>query len=301
MSTAGAAADATTLQPDLGRLVRRLISTGRRARRGLDSEAVHDTRVAARRAEAALDVFRDALDRRRRRRARRTLRRLRESLGPAREAEVGAAELAARAPRLSGIERDAAAYLQARLERRRCRLERGVARSCRRSAISQAARRLRRAIRPAAWSGNPGVWLAAAHVRAAARLDRAREALAGPFAGVDDVALHRARIAVKHARYALERLAAAGANVDDRSLAELEPVQQRLGAIHDLVALRQRALRRARRLAASRSELAEGLRAIAKRFEHEAEDLLAGLGAAAPPRARAAGVIEMTARPPRTA
>jgi len=287
---------------DHERLIRRLMTAARRTARGSDPEAIHDTRVAVRRAEAALDLYRDALAPRRRRRARRALAGLRDALGAARECQVSAALLTERLPALGATEHAAAAELVRRLTRRRRRLERDAARSCRRRVIARTARRLRRAF--ASLPSLEGeAWLDSARARAAARLERARSALAQPFEGAGDEGMHRARIAVKRARYALELLNVVEPVRDSGPLEELKTLQERLGAIHDLAMVHERVTRRARKIASAGAELAGGLRDLAARLEAEAADFGRKLKVmlARSTRIRTLGVIDSGARPSRTA
>jgi triphosphatase len=229
----------TPLPERLGHLTVRLARAARRTRHRADDEAIHDTRVALRRLDAALDVWRDALRPGRRRRARRAVRGLRRSLGPAREAEVNAAllreRMAAEPMATADLE-----TLRTRLERRAERARRRAARACGREEIDRAVRRARRALRPLRAGAPAGSGLLAeARRRLEHRAAVARAALAEAAATGNVEALHRARVTLKRWRYGLEALAGADAGTAVAPAGALEALQGSLGRLHDLTVLRE--------------------------------------------------------------
>lgn len=228
----------------------RLDGAARRCHALDDPEAVHDLRVAARRLEAALDVWRDALRAKPRRRARRLARRLRRAAGTTREFEVSGGLLAERLAGLPEAERavpgDVLDGLRERIGRGRRRIaERLTPRRLLRlragteRALDGFARRLDQA--------GP---LEPALGRLATRRGAALDALLAARPTLDDDALHLARVAVKRWRYAEEAFAAAGDRLSAPSPV-LRELQRSLGAIHDRAALRDLLAARAARWTAS--------------------------------------------------
>jgi CHAD domain-containing protein len=280
---------------DVRELRRRLRRAVRRTRRQADAEAIHDTRVTLRRLEAALDLWRGAIPARPGQRAQRVLRSLRRALGPAREAQVNLALLHERSARLPESSRVAAAFLLERFRRRSLRREREAAEHCRSRTIDRIVRRLRRVVvaSGAGTSLAPG-WLEGARLLASERLAEARDALQKALEAPDDEVLHRARIAVKRARYLLERLAAAGGSPEAPALAGLRTSQELLGAIHDLAVVRERLLRDARRLAAVDPAAARTVTPIAEQLDIERDSALRSLRALAhqSPRSDLLHVVE---------
>jgi CHAD domain-containing protein len=223
---------------------RRLESAAKRCRDGGDDEAVHDLRVAARRLESALDVWRDALAARPRRRARALAQRLRRRAGRAREMEVNAALLARLAresgpgerPVLEAIEREMAMPLaQARAQ---------VARRAGAERLARLGRRLERAAEPDTLAQAQRVSLSAGRARLERRRRQALEQLVDARPTLDDALLHAARIAVKKWRYAEESFAAV-AGTEPSPSEGLRELQRGLGDVHDGAALRDLLLERA--------------------------------------------------------
>ena len=262
------------------RLARRFERAARRVRWQSDSEGIHDTRVSGRRLEAALDLLRGLVPARARRRARRAVRAIRRALGPARECQVNAALLAQRLHAPATPAPPATASLLARLERRRVRRERRAASACSRARVARAMRRLRRALDSRA-TREPeflaAEWLAGARRRAEARSSVAWSVLRGALASGDDDALHQARIAIKRARYSLERLAASEGTADASALERLIAVQELLGLRHDRNLARDLVLRAAERLQFSQAEAARWLRDLARQLGQEADEAVEGL------------------------
>lgn len=295
MITAGDRDSFAAPRADVRELRRRLRRAVRRTRRQTDAEAIHDTRVTLRRLEAALDLWHGAIPAKPGRRAHRVLRRLRRALGPAREAQVNLALLHERSDRLPESSRVAAAFLLERFRRRSLRREREAAELCQSRATDRILRRLRRVLvaSGAVTSPAPG-WLEGARLRASGRLAEARDALGKALEAPDDPVLHRARIAVKRARYLLERLAEAGGGPEAHAIAGLRTSQELLGTIHDLAVLRERLLRDARRLAAVDPAAASTVDPITEQLDVERDSALRSLRALAhgSPRSDLLHVIE---------
>lgn len=262
MIAAPGAALAERLGDLLSRRAEALVRAARSVRHGDDQEAIHDARVAARRLAAALSTWRAALVPADRRRAARRLRRLRRALGRARELEVHA-ELARSC--LAALTPEARVALEewlAPVERRMRRERRAAARLARPRRVARVLGLL-----AAARAGLEAVRTdpAPARLDAERRLRRAAERGAGRLQAVraraGDDALHRARVAAKRWRYALECAGEAG--LADRSgevLERLKAVQTALGDAHDAAQVHARLVAHAARLAAARR--AAGARAL---------------------------------------
>jgi CHAD domain-containing protein len=243
---AGAAASGTDaarfahdVRRDLARRARKLARAARRVREGAAGDAVHDLRVAARRAESALRLWQPLLAPAAARAARRRVRRLRRAYGTIRELELHVALLRSptRVPAgdAAPAARRRAERLARRFERRRERRLDRVARRVRPKAIRALTRAMTRAGRGLQRrfesAGDP-----LRPMRS--RLEDAERGITASLPGAsaaDDGFLHRLRLRVKKARYALECLeAAVGVRFGLDRLAELQSV---LGEIHDRATL----------------------------------------------------------------
>ena len=208
-----------------------------RARLGTgDPEALHDFRVALRRLRTALRTYRPQLRGGVGRRARRRLRRLARATRESRDLEVHLAWSRAQAGRLSPRQQSGVEWLADRMERRRREADAGLHRRVERD--------FARTIDPlegrlttyrATIGREPRRSLATAVVIGAAiqRLTGDLEAALGHLHGLrDEAPAHRARIAAKRLRYALEPVAglAAGADV---LIERLRGLQDELGDLHD--------------------------------------------------------------------
>jgi CHAD domain-containing protein len=251
---------------------------GRQARRlgdATDAQAVHDVRVACRRCEVALGLWRDLLPRRVGRRARNAVRRLRRALGATRDAEVLAAGIGEAITdhdaRLPESERMLAAMLAARLAVRAHRRRVSGAQHGRRTGGRE--RRLARAVRAAA-TVPAAACATAIDARAARRAGRARDRITAALEAPDAGTLHAARIAVKGWRYAAEYRVRAGlAGAVEPGLTDL---QRALGAALDRARL------------AARIARVPGLVTLAATLAREAEQRRDRALAAARPFARPA-------------
>ncbi|HTR97881.1 MAG TPA: CHAD domain-containing protein [Candidatus Acidoferrales bacterium] len=225
-------------------------------------DAVHDVRVAARRMEAALWVWRNALSPGEASALRRAPRRWRRRLAHARDLEVLAHELGS--PPLCECGETIGALARA--------LAREGDRVTSRLRVRPRGRRVKR------WRGAleratgdaPEAELAAVLAAGAARVRRRqRDALAALAAaqGVDDDGpLHAARVALKRWRYAEEAYAAASGGALSSRSDEARELQRRLGSLHDranssvlLLARARRASRRGRSREASELTAAAAL------------------------------------------
>jgi CHAD domain-containing protein len=195
-----------------------------------DPEAVHQLRVATRRARAALAVFADALPRKAVRRGRKTLRKLRRAAGAVRNLDVllaAVGEVPSRnGPRKSGAMLFLTGYLVARQSAERGRL----LRSLNRLLNGKALRRLMRLPGRAHAETNLilGEWASEA-------LDEIVRRFADTLGGkVDEERLHQVRIVGKELRYALEIfIDCYDAEVRDEVYAALEDLQEMLGRAND--------------------------------------------------------------------
>lgn len=190
------------------------------------AEAVHQLRIWTRRGEAALALFKPLLPHKRRRRLKKRLRRLRASAGAVRDWDI-------QLERLSGEKHSNRRMLKT---------------------LTRARRRARRDLKAAAHRAMRGHRFKKNSNRLVKSIDAACEMpfgdfarsaitpLAGKFFAAadpsDDNALHALRIAAKRWRYALELAASALQSPWARELyGNLSEIQDRLGALHDQVAL----------------------------------------------------------------
>lgn len=217
-----------------------LLATLREARGRLgsdDPEALHDFRVALRRLRTTLRTYRRQLRGAVRRRLRRRLRGLAGATRESRDLEVHLAwardQLAALSPRQqSGVQ-----WLLARMERRRRKADRRLARRVERDferTVSPLERRLARYradLRPGPdrLGGTAGAVLGARLHQLAGDL----EVALGDVHGIrDETPAHRARIAAKRLRYVLEPLAGRAPGVAP-AVERLRTLQDQLGDLHD--------------------------------------------------------------------
>lgn len=209
------------------------------ARRGA-VEGVHDVRTSTRRARAALDAFRDELEREERDGMRTVLRAVRQAASPLRDLDVLREALAAArlpAPLASGR----VALLAALADRRR-EARRVFSKALAVPAQGTVAARLSRLATRLA--GTPSALPFA--VAGATRLPAALAPALARRARIGDdpedapaVELHALRIDVKRARYAAESFAPAFGRPVTRFLRDTRLLQERLGAIQDAEARRE--------------------------------------------------------------
>jgi CHAD domain-containing protein len=255
---------------DLGKRIKDLQKAMRRARKQEDSEAVHDTRVASRRLDAALSMWGPYLPARRRRPAVRSLRDLRRSLGETRDLEVHHQLLAGLISSTGGGGNKALRRLARRLYRRMEKARLRSAGRLRRKRRRQLVRRFEQGAGPLLLERGEDPILRALELVNTSRDDAL--ALLDPSLRGDDeeLRLHQARIVVKKWRYGLECLRVV---VPDRFLTPADPlreIQERLGEIHDLATLRSLLARRHDRLERKgRRRQARSLRDLAEQVEQE--------------------------------
>jgi CHAD domain-containing protein len=238
---------AARLQRDLANRVTTFLAVAERVRVRADDEAIHDLRVALRRLTAATRIWQDLLRKRGFRRARRDMRALRQRVGPIRELEVDVAQLR---EMLSGVSIETTVAIEAflvRLERRLRRAKQEAARAVRPSAAQELSRDLEAAMEGFVARALLADPMTIARQRITSLRTDARAALAEGVARGDDAALHRARIAIKKWRYALESAQPLFERTLD--LSPLRDLQQALGQAHDRAVLIARIERRAHRLA----------------------------------------------------
>jgi len=201
-----------------------------------DVEYVHQLRVAARRAGAAVDLYGPWLPPKRRRWLKRQLRRIRRAAGEARDLDVMQQRLAE-----SISQCDAAVIaLLGEIETRRRRAQRPLRKIHRRMKKRRFGRRWRRLVRRIRPRGNPaearrafGPWAHAALASAVADFFSEAEQLDASSLQ----AMHRFRIAGKRLRYTIELLAVA---LDDSlrrtAYPMVEQLQDHLGDLRDHIA-----------------------------------------------------------------
>ena len=260
------------------RLLDRLADAARRTRRGSDAESIHDTRVAIRRLEAALDLWRDALRPSRRRRAKQALRALRRRIGPAREAEVSAEVLRARMADVSPEAAVAATFVLDRIERRVRRLRGRAAQVCVRGRIERIARRVRRAWRTFPVDPVPTAPLVAdARSRLEGHATASRSALASALRSADPEELHGARIAIKRWRYAQECVAETAPDPDPTDHGWMKEAQDSLGRLNDLAVVCRSLARWEHAMSATNPRAGAPLKELIERLAAERRGELARL------------------------
>jgi CHAD domain-containing protein len=249
---------AVRLAFDRERQLTRFVQAAYHLRQRSDPAAAHDVRVALRRLEAALDLWRTFLQRRPRRRAARAMRKLRRALGAVGEARMIVNLLHQRLSSLSGADRAIALEVLRHAQRRIVEIEKCSRGLCARRRVMRL-RALYEDVWPARGSrGGPGPsWFQDACERVDLRRALAGEALSEGSALGTDEALHAARVAVKRWRYASERLGAVVSAADASPREWLKSVQQTLGRISDLRVLRVSTLRWAEKHGSSDAEAAK--------------------------------------------
>jgi CHAD domain-containing protein len=259
----------------------RFAGAAQRCSTGEDDDALHDTRVAARRLETALQLWRDAIDPVERRTTRRRVRRWRRRLSAARDLEVIVEALGDDALAIGAAEAGALAGLRESMVARRDRNRLRIAARCTPARLARLRDRLDRLVAGIA----PAPDAIARADRRRARTGRAVEAaLAAARNTEDDDALHAARIAVKKRRYAEDAFAAGAGIPAGEASASARALQRALGAVHDRAQLRDHLLGRARRAAdRSRPELASALQSVATRVEHSRIEAIARFRSLAQP------------------
>ncbi len=227
-------AAAAALRARIGRvrrLLRRAADARKRDKRA--AEAVHQLRIATRRAVAAIDAFADLLDPRALARARKRFTRLRRAAGGVRDADVALVTL--RAHRESAApgspERAALDRLIDLTRKQRSRARQRLRKAAERTTPAKLRHIRRRLLRTLPDGPSPTL-----HALADAAIDARLEALrAASSPDLRDLAnVHQLRIQVKRLRYSLELFdpcfdPAAAAEALDR----LASLQERLGQIND--------------------------------------------------------------------
>jgi CHAD domain-containing protein len=198
-----------------------------------DTEDVHQLRVATRRADAGLRIFRDYLPGKVFRRARWRLRRLRRAAGAARDWDVFAAEVAVRMRRQPAAQRPGLEFLHGYAAGRRSAAQEQLTAAATRELTAMEAflEGVLTAVHPAA--DNPErtlLQLAAPLLRGL--LHEFEEAAAGDL--TDYAHLHQVRIAGKRLRYAMEIFACGFPPLFvERLYPEVEQIQEILGRAND--------------------------------------------------------------------
>jgi CHAD domain-containing protein len=270
----------------LGRHLTRMFWNEAGTRLNLDPEYVHDMRVATRRLRTALQVFAMALPEETRESLGRDLRWIGRALGGVRDLDVGLRRVAAMVSRAPEHERAAlyvfARYLEIERARRRVRLLRRLD-SKRYEAFRERAQR---------WlDGGPSLWVPTAAPEAATAPGGVHPALAPAYmVGPRIVAewdnrmreacqeaerkstpanVHALRIAVKHARYAVEYFAVSEGQSAHHRAKQLARLQDKLGEHQDAATLLRHMRRYARTIPRRDRQLLLGARGVMDRLEPE--------------------------------
>jgi CHAD domain-containing protein len=197
-----------------------------------DVEAVHQLRVACRRASAAVRAYRPLVDRSGNK-LRRWLKRLRRAAGPARDADV----LLARLRRELDLGNASAQSVLKKMQKTRAKAQRrlnGVYRKARRGGLDRAIERCLRALRR---SDGKRVLQPFGEFARSALQHAAEDFVAYDADDATASDLHQLRIAAKRLRYSLELFhSAVDARVRDQGYPLVEELQDRLGTLNDRVA-----------------------------------------------------------------
>lgn len=212
-----------------------------RLRRGADTEALHDFRVALRRLRGCLRAYAPWLEPGRK--LMRRLRRLARTTNAARDAEVGLEWVRERLPALESREQPGARWLAAHLETRRSRsYRRARTRIQRRWPRLEA--RLRERLAAGATRTCVESFAAVSGALILSHADALERALAMLDSGAHDRQAHRARIRGKRLRYLLEPFCArmpggmpVGVPGAAETVAALKSLQDELGDLQDTRAL----------------------------------------------------------------
>jgi CHAD domain-containing protein len=256
---------------NIGRQLARMLWNEPGVRLGNDPEYVHDMRVATRRLRTALRVLRSALRRPTRRHWARELRWIGRALGPVRDCDVELLTVRRMSAEATSAERAALAIFENEIEIRRARgRARLIARldSPRFAALRTEARswiqmrsdtRLRKGARVPAFVVGP---------RIVAEWDRRMlEACSEAERRPTPAHVHALRIAIKHARYAVEYFADHEGVGAGRRAKRLGRLQNLLGARQDAAVLLRHMKRYARTVPEQDLDLLLGARAAIHKIQ----------------------------------
>jgi CHAD domain-containing protein len=232
--------EAGALDPEhlLEKKIEALRQAAQRVRRGEDGKAVHDARVATRRLQALLDVWKAELAPKPRRRARRALSRLRLRLGAARNREVSLEQIERVVTEAVGEDAAALDALVSRLRKQLPGDRAKVERAARKKNVESIVRDLRASVKRGSleeWAGEKAMREAVARVER--RRDDALTAIDRALADRRDQPLHRARIEAKKWRYAEEAVAEMMGVKSPKVVSELRGLQASLGENQDRAVL----------------------------------------------------------------
>jgi len=261
---------------DLASRLRVVEKAARGVRRGKDDRAVHDLRVASRRLDTALRLWKPILAAGPARAARRAARRIRRGFAEQRDLEMLRTEWRKRARGATSDLRLVLEAMIASLDRRLGAAAQRSARRVSRRRIARLGRTVERALdHDTGDAPTSAPVLADRHVRA--MRDAALRSLEHGFAEGSDEALHAARIRVKKWRYAEEcEVAIHKERSSSAVVAELKTLQDRLGRAHDLAVAGEACIRRARKTERrSRPAATHALRRLAETLAKEREAAIA--------------------------
>ena len=259
---------------NMGRQLARILWNEPGTRLGVDSEYVHDMRVATRRLRTALLVFSGAIPAKVRREWERELRWIGRALGRVRDCDVELEHVRRRVARATEPERTALLVFLNRVEikraRRRAKLLEKVD-SPRFAELRNRAKpwiEIRPGVRPLRDAEVPAYIVGP---RIVAGWDRRMlEACATAEARPTAANVHALRIAIKHARYAVEYFADLEGPGASRRAKQLGRLQNILGARQDAAVLLRHMRRYARTIPEKDRELLLGARTAIDRIAKEA-------------------------------
>jgi len=202
-----------------------------------DIEHVHKLRVATRRSQAAIDVFRDEVPKKLRKKTRSLLKEIRRAAGDARDADVHRLAFESMPEPEDPDERAAVRHLLARLEEERETAQSSLVR-VHEAGAAESLREKRRRIESSALE-DPSAPIE----------ETARESVRSALASLEDAAredlsdlenLHNVRKRAKNLRYTLEMLADALPGDAASLVGELRTMQDVLGALNDQASIVER-------------------------------------------------------------
>lgn len=218
------------LHTRLRSVIKRLKRVGAEAK--TEAKAVHQLRVATRRAEAAFIVFRNALDRARFEKMRRSLRRIRRAAGEARRCDVNAERFVLQLEAADSEHRDVLQYLLTHTLSRRAQAQQELNEAASRYGGKRFARQCEKAIASLHAPKDITTLTNAAHETLPRLFARITRLAAGELDSIQKI--HKLRRRGKRFRYALEVFSPCFERTALESMnSNMESIQERLGAIND--------------------------------------------------------------------
>ena len=269
--------------PPLVRLVRRrLLALARHLPGALegDGRALHRTRVASRRLRELLPILSLERDGAERTRLRKPLRRVTRALGTVRELDVVLGLL--EEPEFKGAPGPAAGLVRARVSRARTARRQEMLERLADLNLKSVDVQLRALAQAMSGTRHDRRWRAALAARLSRRASALRDRIHEAGALYAPEALHRARVATKKLRYALEVADESGAGPCRPEVRTLKRTQDTLGQLHDLQVLEMQVRDADARVSGSSRGQARSLAALAGVVDGECRALHARYVALAP-------------------